>query len=268
MIRSGGGQFSEPGYVLILVAILFSFQIYCDFSGYSDIAIGCAKLFGIKLTNNFNYPYFSRNIKEFWRRWHISLMTWLRDYIYYPLGGSRCSTIKIYRNILIVWIISGLWHGPNWTFICWGLYHALLIILYRIFSNKDSSVSESSKQFSIISLVRVVITFILVSFGWILFRAESLQNACLYIIKMLSNPVGIDNALESLDVLQVKIVVPSILLLLIVEGLNRRSEHGLCVPKNSFLCRYTTARYSLYIVLALITFAFSGGHSEFLYFRF
>ena len=109
-----------PGLMLIQIAVLFTFQIYCDFSGYSDIAIGCAKLFGIKLMKNFDMPYFSRNIGEFWRRWHMSLMTWFRDYVYIPMGGNRCSKWRAARNTLIVFLISGLWHGANWTFVVWG----------------------------------------------------------------------------------------------------------------------------------------------------
>ena len=114
------------------LALLFTFQIYCDFSGYSDIAIGCARLFGIRLLSNFNYPYLSKSIPEFWRRWHISLMTWFRDYVYIPLGGSRCAQWKVIRNTFIVFGVSGLWHGANWTFVCWGLYHGTLIVLYKL----------------------------------------------------------------------------------------------------------------------------------------
>ena len=118
----------QSGFTLLLGGLLFTFQIYGDFSGYSDIAIGCARLFGIDLMKNFNYPYFSRDISEFWRRWHISLSTWFRDYIYIPLGGSRCKKTKVIRNTFIIFIISGLWHGANWTFILWGIYHALLFM--------------------------------------------------------------------------------------------------------------------------------------------
>lgn len=113
---------------LFLGAVFFTFQIYCDFSGYSDIAIGTAKLLGIKLMKNFDYPYISRNIAEFWRRWHISLTTWFRDYIYIPLGGSRVGKWKSVRNTFIIFLVSGFWHGANWTFICWGLFHALLFL--------------------------------------------------------------------------------------------------------------------------------------------
>lgn len=137
------GQYQElSGLSLFILGVLFTFQIYCDFSGYSDIAIGCARLFGINLMRNFNFPYFSRSIPEFWRRWHISLTTWFRDYIYFPLGGSRCSRWKTIRNVFIVWGISGLWHGANWTFVCWGLYHAVILNIYNILGIKTKREDE------------------------------------------------------------------------------------------------------------------------------
>ena len=120
----------------LVVFLFFQIQVYCDFSGYSDIAIGCARLFGFNLMRNFNYPYFSRSIPEFWRRWHISLTTWFRDYIYFPLGGSRCDKWKIIRNVYIVWGISGLWHGANWTFVCWGGLHGLFLVCNSIYTKK------------------------------------------------------------------------------------------------------------------------------------
>ena len=133
------------GIQLLLLGILFTFQIYCDFSGYSDIAIGCARLFGFNLMRNFNYPYFSRSIPEFWRRWHISLTTWFRDYIYFPLGGSRCEKKKVIRNVFIVWGISGLWHGADWTFVCWGLFHASLLAIYNITKVSQVNIHSSSR---------------------------------------------------------------------------------------------------------------------------
>ncbi len=137
------GQYQElSGLMLFILGILFTFQIYCDFSGYSDIAIGCARLFGINLMRNFNLPYFSRSIPEFWRRWHISLTTWFRDYIYFPLGGSRCSKWKTIRNVFVVWGISGLWHGANWTFVCWGLYHAVILNIYNVLGIKTKRENE------------------------------------------------------------------------------------------------------------------------------
>lgn len=146
-------------------AFLFSFQIYGDFSGYSDIAIGIAKLFGISLRRNFNYPYFSRDIAEFWRRWHISLTTWFRDYIYIPLGGSRCSKWKSFRNTMIIFLVSGLWHGANWTFICWGTFHALLflpLLLMKKNRKYRDTVAENRILPSFKEIGQITITFLLV----------------------------------------------------------------------------------------------------------
>jgi len=180
--------FSNPdnfsGSTLILGVLLFSFQIYGDFSGYSDIAIGTAKLFGIDLLRNFAYPYFSRDIAEYWRRWHISLSSWFRDYLYIPLGGSRGSTwIKI-RNIFIIFIISGFWHGANWTFIIWGALNALLYIpLMLSKSNRNHiEIVAKGKMFpGIKDFLRIITTFALTSFVWIFFRAENLEHAKNYI---------------------------------------------------------------------------------------
>lgn len=155
---------------LWLTALLFAFQIYGDFSGYSDIAIGTARLFGIRLMKNFDAPYFSKSIPEFWQRWHISLNTWFRDYLYIPLGGSRGSRSKHIRNILIVFLVSGLWHGADWTFIAWGLYHALFF-LPRVWLGKNFMKSVSFPWFSI------GVTFVIVILGWVLFRADSMLEA-------------------------------------------------------------------------------------------
>lgn len=174
---------------LIIASILFSFQIYCDFSGYSDIARGLAKLIGFELIINFNYPYFSRSISEFWKRWHISLSSWFRDYIYIPLGGSRVKRIKVIRNIFIVFLVSGLWHGANSTFLVWGLIHACLFIPSR-YNQKNSiinlfkPINNSTKY--IYTLLSVTYVFILVTIAWIFFRAESLGDAICYLGKILS----------------------------------------------------------------------------------
>ena len=156
----------QSSFTLLLGGILFAFQIYGDFSGYSDIAIGCSRLFGIDLMKNFNYPYFSRDISEFWRRWHISLSTWFRDYIYIPLGGSRCQKTKAIRNTFIIFIISGLWHGANWTFIVWGIYHALLFIpLLLLNKNRrytKNIVAEGKLLPSLKETVQVLLTFFFV----------------------------------------------------------------------------------------------------------
>ena len=165
---------------LILGAIYFALQIYCDFSGYSDIAIGTARLFGIKLMKNFDFPYFSRSIGEFWRRWHISLSTWFRDYLYIPLGGSRVDKPKAIRNVFIVFLVSGFWHGANWTFIIWGAIHALLFIPSFITGrNRKEYEWRSENLFSLNNfknVCRVAWIFSVVTFAWIFFRAESLES--------------------------------------------------------------------------------------------
>lgn len=173
----------ESGATLVLGAIFFAFQIYGDFSGYSDIAIGCAKLLGFELMSNFKFPYFSRDIAEFWRRWHISLSSWFRDYLYIPLGGSRGSKLKTVRNVFIIFLVSGFWHGANWTFIAWGGLHALFF-LPLLLRNKnrqytDSIIGESGFHWR--DWLNVLITFTLVCIGWVFFRAESVSHAVSYL---------------------------------------------------------------------------------------
>ncbi|WP_026768004.1 MBOAT family protein [Asinibacterium sp. OR53] len=170
-----------PGGVLALGAIYFSFQIYCDFSGYSDIARGTSKLLGIDLFLNFNFPYFSRSISDFWKRWHVSLSSWFRDYLYIPLGGSRTTRAKTIRNVLIVFILSGFWHGANLTFIIWGMMHAILFLpsfLKKGASSIKIDVTNSHPVFAtVISFFKVAITFSLITLTWIFFRADTTGNA-------------------------------------------------------------------------------------------
>ncbi len=176
------------GGILWVGAIYFAFQIYCDFSGYSDIAIGTAKLFGFELISNFKFPYFSRNIGEFWRRWHISLSSWFRDYLYIPLGGSKKGTFKSIRNIFIIFIVSGIWHGANWTFIIWGLFHSLLFIPSFIFKTNRNYVNTIIAEDRIVpkfkEFFQVFITFILVVIGWVFFRSETLTDSFSYLFQM------------------------------------------------------------------------------------
>ncbi|MDR0745689.1 MAG: MBOAT family protein, partial [Mediterranea sp.] len=172
------------GFNLFLGAIFFTFQIYGDFSGYSDIAIGTARLFGFNLMRNFGLPYFSRDIAEFWRRWHISLTTWFRDYIYIPLGGSRCSKWKVARNTLIIFLVSGFWHGANWTFICWGAFHALLFLPLLLFGRNRKYTDVVAKGNVLPNLkeaCQMLTTFLLVVIGWIIFRAETIHQAWDYL---------------------------------------------------------------------------------------
>ena len=173
---------------LIIVAVLFSFQIYGDFSGYSDIAIGTARLFGINLRKNFNTPYLSKNLAEFWRRWHISLNTWFIDYVYIPLGGSKNGLIITIRNTFVVFLLSGLWHGANWTYICWGAYFALLFIPLLCLKRFEFGGEFMGKRVSstFVDILKTFLTFIVVTIGWIFFRADSMNQAIHYLYRMFS----------------------------------------------------------------------------------
>ncbi|MDD7885850.1 MBOAT family protein [Flavivirga sp. 57AJ16] len=180
-----------PASTLILGVTLFSFQVYGDFSGYSDIAIGTAKLFGIELMSNFRFPNFSRNVAEYWQRWHVSLSTWFRHYVYIPLGGSRVSKLKSVRNIIIIFLVSGFWHGANWTFIFWGAFHALAFIPVFLMGRntiyKNSVVGENSFFPSLIEIGQVLLTFAIVTFSRIFFRSESITDAFAFINRIVSN---------------------------------------------------------------------------------
>jgi alginate O-acetyltransferase complex protein AlgI len=179
----------HSGSALFLGAVYFAFQIYGDFSGYSDIAIGTAKLFGIDLLKNFSYPYFSRDIAEFWRRWHISLSSWFRDYLYIPLGGSKGGMWMSIRNVIIIFLVSGFWHGANWTFIVWGFLNALFIlpsIIFKTNRNNLDVAAQNSYLPSIKEFFQITVTFCLTTVAWIFFRAGSLTHALNYISDMFS----------------------------------------------------------------------------------
>lgn len=172
------------GIPLILASIFFAFQIYCDFSGYSDVAIGCAKVLGFNSINNFNNPYTSKSVPEFWRRWHISLSSWFRDYVYIPLGGNRVSTKRWCFNQLIVFLLSGLWHGANWTFVIWGILHGILTIISKLTKNIRNQLTDKlgfNRHPRFYSILQMILTFLLVDFAWIFFKANSLSDA-IYII--------------------------------------------------------------------------------------
>jgi alginate O-acetyltransferase complex protein AlgI len=174
---------SQNGFTLLVASVLYSFQIYCDFSGYSDIALGSAKVMGIDLMENFRTPYFSKSIAEFWRRWHISLSSWFKDYVYIPLGGSRVQMPRLYLNIMIIFLLSGFWHGNKWNFVVWGALHGLFLIFGQI---KDKILGDNfgTQKYK---YVHMIANFILVTFAWIFFRAESLHDAAVVIKKILTN---------------------------------------------------------------------------------
>lgn len=251
------------GPELLMGAIFFTFQIYGDFSGYSDIAIGTARLFGINLMRNFNYPYFSRDIAEFWRRWHISLTTWFRDYIYFPLGGSRCSKLKTMRNTLVIFLVSGFWHGANWTFICWGAYHALLFLPLLVLGMNRKYTDEVAKGRllpSVKEFIQMLFTFFCVLIGWIIFRAENIHQAWDYIVRMIT---GFRFALPAHG----KDPFIYIGILLVVEWLQRNKQFGLQIGTHGIF-RYRTVRWVVYYVVFISTFLLAGQQEEFIYFQF
>ena len=251
------------GGVLLLGLIYFSFQIYCDFSGYSDIAIGTSKLFGFELRSNFKFPYFSRDIGEFWRRWHISLSTWFRDYLYIPLGGSNKGKWISIRNIFIIFMVSGFWHGANWTFIVWGLIHAMLYIpLFLRGKNRQytsSIVAEDNWLPTFKELFQMGNTFFFTMIAWVFFRSESILDGFLYLNRLLTN-FSIPN------VHRYGIVFVIIILISDWAFRNSNNKNVLAIKNKSLgWCLILT----IYILI-IISFVFNAGQNktEFIYFQF
>ena len=254
------GDFAGQSSInMAVAAALFSIQIYCDFSGYSDIAIGCAKLFGIKLMRNFNVPYFSRDIAEFWRRWHISLTTWFRDYVYIPLGGSRVAKWKVVRNTFIIFLVSGLWHGANWTFILWGAFHALLFLpLILMGKNRKYTDIVAADRWlpSIKELGQMLLTFVLAALGWILFRSQSIGEAIDFYTSLFTGGLSGAN-------LPMRTIV-FVAIMLLVEWLQRKREHGLDMSG----VRSGVIRYVFYVCVLALIFVFGVFNETFIYFQF
>lgn len=267
---------TQTGSTLLLAAILFTFQIYGDFSGYSDIAIGTAKLFGIKLMRNFNNPYFSRDIAEFWRRWHISLTTWFRDYVYIPLGGSRpeipahiqnpdrYKKLIIIRNTFVIFLLSGFWHGANWTFIAWGAYHVLLFLpLILLGQNRKytNQVAEGRLLPTWKECGQILCTFMLVVIGWIIFRSPHMPTSVHYL-------EGIFNtSLFTIPWLMTRLYyIPTflaIIFMLTIEWWSRDKQHGL-----QLMIRNDIARWLIYVLFAIIIVIWGGQPAPFVYFQF
>jgi alginate O-acetyltransferase complex protein AlgI len=259
-IFSSSNEYSAS--TLLMGLILFSFQIYGDFSGYSDIAIGTSRLFGFTLKMNFNHPYFSRDIAEFWRRWHISLTTWFRDYVYIPLGGSRGKTINKVRNVFLIFIISGFWHGANWTFVVWGALNALYL-LPLMFTKKNrhhlNVVAEGKLLPSPQEALSMLLTFLLISTSWVFFRSPSIDHSFSYLLGIY------DLSLFSLpDPFPFKIIL-LILMFITVEWFNRTKS-------NPFqgMHRTTTIyiRWLLYYICILTIYIYRVKTQEFIYFQF
>lgn len=248
------------GSVLFLGVIYFSFQIYCDFSGYSDIAIGCAKLFGISLNRNFDLPYFSRGIREFWKRWHISLSTWFRDYVYIPLGGNRVSRAHQAWNILITFTVSGLWHGANWTFVIWGFLHGVGCAATLFLPKQLEAVSNRHSDTSFFPSLReaglITGTFLYVMVGWVFFRASSLSHALGYLDRMFSTSLFTLPSGYRFDLLLIGALVS-------VEWVQRKKAHGL-----DFEFLPTPVRWAIYYGLIFLTLGYLQDQRTFIYFQF
>jgi len=249
------------GITLMIGAIYFAFQIYGDFSGYSDIAIGTAKLFGIKLMCNFKYPYFSRDIAEFWRRWHISLSTWFRDYLYIPLGGSRGSLKVKIRNIFAIFIVSGFWHGANWTFIIWGLVNAIYFLPSMIAGTNRNNIGIVAKNSNIPAMkeiFQILFTFLLTNLAWVIFRSKTVMDSINYFSIIFSKSFF---SIPNFPDLR---FFPFILILVIWEWFSRKHEHGLNIINN----KHFIFRWGAYLFLIILIIKYFGRESPFIYFQF
>ncbi len=260
MIFNNSGEYS--GSTLVMGALFFTFQIYGDFSGYSDIAIGTSRLFGFNLMRNFAFPYFSRDIAEFWRRWHISLSTWFRDYLYIPLGGSRGGTGMKVRNTFIIFIVSGFWHGANWTFIVWGALNAIyfLPLLLAGKNRENLEIIAANSYFpSIKELMQVGLTFSLTVLAWIFFRADNMTHAISYLGGVFSTSL-----LDFPEVFPF-MVLTLVLFFITIEWFGRKNEYAIEKLGFTFPRFY---RWGFYFLISILIFLFDGKEQEFIYFQF
>ena len=251
------------GSTLVLGAVFFTFQIYGDFSGYSDIAIGTSRLFGFNLKQNFAFPYFSRDIAEFWRRWHISLSTWFRDYLYIPLGGSRGGAWLKIRNVFIIFLVSGFWHGANWTFIAWGFLNALYF-LPLLLSKRNRMHLNVVAQDCVLPNFRevfsILITFGLTAFAWIFFRAETMAHAFSYIKGIFTG------SLFSIPIVRPSNILLLMILFMCLEWMGRSQQYAIEVL---FLKQPKILRWSFFMIIIALIFVFNSTvQQEFIYFQF
>lgn len=256
------------GFALLLISVFFTIQIYCDFSGYSDMAIGLARMLDIEVPENFKSPYFSSSIQEFWRRWHISLSTWFRDYLYIPLGGNRKGEIRKDINLLITFLISGLWHGANWTFVFWGGLHGIA----QVFENIFAKMFKTHKHSSLLdSFFKTAIVFIFCNFAWIFFRADTMEQACYFIVHMFD---GINHPIQYLMAAQQRLIIDiflfskiciMIMLVVIFDWINKERDVIALISKQSI-----AVRWSIYVAFTFIIIAFLpvAPGTDFLYFQF
>lgn len=251
------------GSTLVLGALFFTFQIYCDFSGYSDIALGTARLFGIELLRNFAFPYFSRDIAEFWRRWHISLSSWFKDYLYIPLGGSKGGMWMKIRNTFIIFIVSGFWHGANWTFIAWGFLNALYIMPSIIFNTNRTHLDIIAKGRylpTVKEFMAIALTFSLTVFAWIFFRSESISQAFEIVLEIFSK-----SFFEFPTITGPRDLKIMLLFFVFIEWMGR--EHKYATEKLG-LNWLKPLRWCFYIAIVFAIFYLSGKEQQFIYFQF
>lgn len=255
------------GSTLVLGALFFTFQIYGDFSGYSDIAIGASRLFGFDLMRNFNFPYFSRDIAEFWRRWHISLSTWFRDYLYIPLGGSRGGTLMKVRNTFLIFIVSGFWHGANWTFIVWGALNAVYFLPLLLTNNNrinlETIVAHGKLFPSLKELSFMLLTFSLTVLAWIFFRANNIGHAISYVSEILSLSLFTVPRFEGMYNALITIILIGVFIL--IEWRGREGQYAIA---NLGLSWKPSLRYVVYYSIIFVIFWFGGKGQEFIYFQF
>ena len=262
------GAYSEAK--LVFATVCFAFQIYCDFSAYSDIAIGTAQLFGIKLMRNFAYPYFSQSVAEFWRRWHISLSTWFRDYVFIPLGGSRGKRRIMIQSMLVTFVLSGLWHGASWNFVVWGAINGLLIIPSALQNNpRRLTVQDVPGGEWLIpragAVLRMVLTFTCICLGWVFFRAETIHDAWSIVTRMIS-PWSWDSGGKTLNAqIDVRVVLLLLIVFVVVEWWQRREPHVLAGLSILPRC----VRWMIYTILLWLALGMQPVKvSDFIYFQF
>lgn len=246
------------GTTLFLASIFYTIQIYADFAGYSLIAIGSGKLLGIELQTNFVRPYFAKTVTDFWRRWHISLTTWFRDYIYFPLGGNRCSKVRWMLNTMIVFTVSGLWHGAAYTFLIWGALHGACMVIERLVYGDN--IKQITNKFSIVNFLRLMLTFTIVNFAWVLFRVSDLGDVMTIFKKIFTEP--------GMPFVDADTMVYALIFAFLVSVVDFMEEHfsGKVKLMNS---RYTIVRWATYIALVVMVLIFGvldGG--SFIYFQF
>lgn len=260
------------GVYIVLATVLFAFQIYCDFDGYTSIAIGAAEILGFRLMENFNAPYMAKSVAEFWRRWHISLSTWFRDYLYIPLGGNRCGIVKKYRNLLVTFLVSGLWHGANWTYVVWGGLHGIYQIIENMIYTRFHISREGGSKVS--RFVKWVVTFVLVDFAWLFFRADSMRTAIGMIGAVFTNlkPTDILNremaismglGMENMLVMALAMVV-----LFVRDFFKDKIRYGDVLVRMPILCRWGLLYIVMFVILIFGYYGPQYDAAQFIYFQF